>query len=86
MLVLVVMGSYEKRAIFPVNERILAFDHDVGIGEGSGKSKGVRAYTSEEAAELKGLLDTWAARHPWRIVAPLTCGLITFGVAVSQTA
>lgn len=40
VLVLVVMRSYEKRAIFPVNERILALDHDVGIGEGRRKDKG----------------------------------------------
>ncbi|KAI7783922.1 uncharacterized protein LA080_011184 [Diaporthe eres] len=86
VLVLVVMGRWEKRAIFPVNERILAFDHGVGIGEGAGKGKGGREYTLEQAAELKGLLDVWAAKHPWRIVVPLTCGLITFGVTISQTA
>lgn len=87
VLVLVVMGRWEKRAIFPINDRILAFDHEVGIGEGSGKGgKAVREYTSEEAVELKGLLDVWAARHPWRIVVPLTCGLITFGVIASQPA
>lgn len=85
VLMLVVMGRWEKRAIFPINDRILAFGHDVGIGEGAGKGKGVREYTLEEAAELKGLLDVWAAKHPWRIVVPLTCGLITFGVIVSQT-
>lgn len=86
VLVLVVMGRWEKRAIFPVNERILAFDHGVGIGEGAGKGKGGREYTLEQAAELKGLLDVWAAKHPWRIVVPLTCCLITFGVTISQTA
>lgn len=86
VLVLVVMGRWEKRVLFPVNDRILAFDHDLGIGEGSGKGKGIREYTSEEVEELKGLLDFWAARHPWRIVVPLTCGLITFGVIVSQAA
>lgn len=85
VLVLVVMGVWEQRALFPVNDRILAFDHDVGIGDGKGKKSG-KGFTVEEKRELKGLLDTWAARHPWRIVVPLTCGLITFGVAVSQTA
>lgn len=85
VLVLVVMGVWEQRALFPVNDRILAFDHDVGIGEGKGKKSG-KGFTMEEARELKGLLDIWAARHPWRIVVPLTCGLITFGVAVSQKA
>lgn len=84
VLVLVVMGRWEKQAIFPVNERILAFGHDAGIGEGAGKGKDVAEYTSEETTELRGLLDIWAARHPWRIVVPLTCGLITFGVTVSQ--
>lgn len=86
VLVLVVMGRWEKRVLFPVNDRILAFDHDLGIGEGSGKGKGVRKYTFEEVEELKGLLDVWAARHPWRIVVPFTCGLITFGVMISQAA
>lgn len=86
VLVLVAMGRWEKRVLFPVNDRILAFDHDLGIGEGSGKGKGIREYTFQEAEELKGLLDFWAARHPWRIVVPLTCGLITFGVIVSQAA
>lgn len=86
VLVLVAMGRWEKRVLFPVNDRILAFDHDLGIGEGSGKGKGIREYTFQEAEELRGLLDFWAARHPWRIVVPLTCGLITFGVIVSQAA
>lgn len=85
VLVLVVMGVWEQRALFPVNDRILAFDHGVGIGEGRGK-KSEKGFTTEEARELKDLLDIWAARHPWRIVVPLTCGLITFGVAVSQIA
>ena len=83
---LVIMDRWEKRAIFPVNDRILAFDHDVGIGEGKGKGKGGKEFNAEETRELKGLLDIWAARHPWRIVVPLTCGLITFGVTLSQTA
>lgn len=86
VLMLVAMGRWEKRVLFPVNDRILAFDHDLGIGEGSGKGKGVREYTVDEAEELKRLLDVWAARHPWRIAVPLTCGLITFGVIVSQAA
>lgn len=86
VLVLVVMDRWEKRAMFPINDRILAFAHDVGIGTGKRKGSGSADFTSEEKGELKGLLDTWAARHPWRIVVPLTCGLITFGVIVSQTA
>ena len=86
VVVLVAMGSWERRAIFPVCDRILALDHDVGIGEGAGKGKGVGGHTSEETRELKGLLDTCAARHPWRIVMPSICGLITIGVAFSQTA
>lgn len=85
VVILVAMGVWEKSALFPVNDRILAFDHDVGIGEGKGR-KDAREFTAEEARELRGLLDVWAARHPWRIVVPLTCGLITFGVTVSQTA
>ncbi|KAG8161411.1 hypothetical protein KVR01_008398 [Diaporthe batatas] len=85
VVILVAMGAWEKRALFPVNDRILAFDHDVGIGEGKGR-KGDGEFTVGEKGELKGLLDIWAARHPWRIVVPLTCGLITFGVTVSQTA
>lgn len=85
MVILVAMGVWEKRALFPVNDRILAFDHDVGIGEGKGR-KGARDFTVEEAGELRVLLNIWAARHPWRIVVPLTCGLITFGVTVSQAA
>lgn len=85
VVMLLVMGRWEKRAIFPVNEQILAFDHDVGVGEGAGKGKGGREYTLEEIAELKGLLDVWAAKHPWRIVVTLTYGLITFSVIVSQT-
>jgi hypothetical protein len=85
VLVLVIMGVWEQRALFPVNDRILAFDHDVGIGEGKGRKKS-KDFTVQEVRELKGLLDIWAARHPWRIVVPLACGLITFGVAISQTA
>lgn len=87
VLVLVVMGRWEKYAIFPTNDRILAFEHDVGIGEGKVKvtGTGVREFTLEEKKELKGLLDVWAARHPWRIVVTMVCGLITFGVTVSQT-
>ncbi|KAI3399856.1 hypothetical protein diail_5367 [Diaporthe ilicicola] len=83
VLVLVVMDRWEKRAIFPVNEQILAFAHDLEIGKGKGSD--TVDFTPEEKEELKDLLDTWAARHPWRIVVPLTCGLITFAVAVSQT-
>ena len=79
------MGVWEQRALFPVNDRILAFDHDVGIGEGKGRKRSGE-FTAQEVRELKGLLDIWAARHPWRIVVPLACGLITFGVAISQTA
>lgn len=85
VVILVAMGVWEQRALFPVNDKILAFDHDVGIGEGKGR-KGGREFSVEEARELQGLLDIWAARHPWRIVVPLTCGLITFGVTVSQAA
>lgn len=82
VVVLVIMGVWEQRALFPVNDRILALDHDVGIGEGRGR-KGSGEFTVQEARELKALLDTWAARHPWRIVVPLTCGLVTLGAAVS---
>lgn len=96
MVVLGLMGCFEQVAIFPVNDRILAFG-----GEKPGRDKGVEKHqqhqqhqqeekemddcmTAAEKGELERLLGVWAERHVWRIVAPGLCGLVTFGIAVSQ--
>ncbi|KAI0128979.1 hypothetical protein BJ170DRAFT_356093 [Xylariales sp. AK1849] len=69
-MMLAVMSYYEQSAIFPVNGEILAFAE-------------LERWTPEEERRLERLLDTWSSRHVWRIVVPVTAGLINLAIAAT---
>jgi Domain of unknown function (DUF1772) len=71
LVVLAVMGVYEDRYIFPVNERILGMQ---ALDE--------KEWDEEMRAELERLFDAWACRHWWRVVAPLAAGAVNAVIAV----
>lgn len=75
LAILVPLGPYEEKLIFPTNDRILAMGEEIGK-EGMGDGTGDDEASRKRKQELSDLLSSWQAWHTGRVVAPFVAACI----------